>query len=386
VCGALYWNGVEPKSRWNIAYDLRIRRFIHLETLDSPPNHQMRLNWLPDPAKFFGQLAGAQSEVDAEALHKAGTDLFNRFKDYKIATVTLLDMPMKDVAPIFERINSKGTPLTIVDLMRAATWSDTFDLIEAIEGILEAVDQKDFGGIERKVVLRSFSAAAGGGFSEGSIDNLRRYPSDHLQRAASQTKAAFERSVDFLATDLGVPSDRQIPYANQLVVLSEIFRLVPHPTAAQRLAMRQWFWRAAVSGYFGGWNTGNMATDQQTVKLFAGGAIDNLAIGMANPGFAVWINQQFRLNTAHAKVLALILGFNRPVDLLTGQVIDLSAALHQTNSKEYHHFFPRDWLNSRGVPVRKVNALANFVMLTAASNKVITNRAPSDYLRDVITS
>lgn len=97
----------------------------------------------------------------------------------------------------------------------------------------------------------------------------------------------------------------------------------------------------------------------------------------------VWLNQQFRLNTAHAKILALLLGFNGPVDLLTGQDIDVSSALHHTNSKEYHHFFPKDWLNSRGVPQRKANALANFVMLTAASNKVITNRAPSDYLKDV---
>jgi len=35
---------------------------------------------------------------------------------------------------------------------------------------------------------------------------------------------------------------------------------------------------------------------------------------------------------------------------------------------------------------RQANLLANLVMLTAASNKTITNRAPSDYLRDVETA
>jgi hypothetical protein len=383
VCGALYWNGSDPKSRWNIAYDLRAGRFIHLETLDSPPNHQVRLNWLPDPAKFFGQMAGVSSEADAQTLRETGDELFRRFKDYKIATVTLLDMPMNDVAPIFERINSRGTPLTIVDLMRAATWSDAFDLIDSIEEILTSIEEKGFEEIERKAVLRSFSAAAGGGFSEGSIDNLRKHSADDLKVAAEATKAAYQKAVDFLSTDLGVPSSKHIPYINQMVVLTEIFRVLPQPSPAQRLKIKQWFWRTAASGYFGGWNTGNMAADQQTVRKFAKGELDDLSGGTSDPGTSVWLNQQFRLNTAHAKILSLLLAFNRPLDLLTSQRIDADRALHHTNVKEFHHFFPRDFLVGKGVPLRKINALANFVMLTASSNKRITNRAPSDYLKDV---
>jgi hypothetical protein len=36
--------------------------------------------------------------------------------------------------------------------------------------------------------------------------------------------------------------------------------------------------------------------------------------------------------------------------------------------------------------MRKANVLANFVMLTAARNKRITNRAPSDYLKEVVAA
>jgi hypothetical protein len=383
VCGALYWNGDEPDSRWNVAYDMRTKKFFHLDTLDSPPNHQIRVNWLPNPALFFSQLARVSSEVDEVELRISGGNLFNRFKDYKIATVTLLETPMDDVAPIFERINSKGTPLTIVDLMRAATWSGSFDLMEAIDGILEEIKEKDFGGVDKKAVLRSFSASAGGGFSEGSIENLRRYSSTELQAASTVTKVSFQKSVDFMSTDLGIPTDQQIPYVNQVVVLSEIFRLVPRPSAAQNIVIRQWFWRAAISSYFGGWNTGNMATDQAAVKRFSNGDMSALSLGMLNPGVNVWLNQQFRLNTAHAKILTLMLAFNRPVDILTHQAIDTAKALHYTNSKEYHHFFPKAWLAKKSFSPRKINSLANFVMLTAASNKIISNRDPSDYLKQV---
>jgi hypothetical protein len=68
---------------------------------------------------------------------------------------------------------------------------------------------------------------------------------------------------------------------------------------------------------------------------------------------------------------------------LTGQNIDTIGALSWTNTKEYHHFFPQDYLKQKGVSGGKINCLANIIMLTSASNKIISNRAPSDYLKDV---
>ncbi|MDP5279191.1 DUF262 domain-containing protein [Sphingomonas sp. DG1-23] len=382
VCGALYWNGSDPESQWNIAYDLRSKRFLHLSNLDAPPNHQVRLNWLPDPATYFTQLNRVSSEKDETDLRLAGNALFTRLKDYKIAAVTLFGGSLNDIAPIFERINSRGTPLTIVDLMRAATWSEDFDLFDAIDNLRSSISIKGFNDIDRKVILRSFSASAGGGFSEGSIDDLRKHKADDLNAASKSTEAAYKLAIDFLSTDLGIPSDKHIPYINQLVVIAEIFRLLPKPDATQRLAMKRWFWRTSASGYFGGWNTGNMAADQQAAKDFALGKTAEIATSAATPNAEVWKNQQFRLNTAHAKILSQILAFNNPIDFLTGQLIDIDKALHYQNTKEYHHFFPRDYLINKGVPARRANALANFVMLTADSNKKITNRAPSDYLQE----
>ena len=175
ICGALYWKGEDPNSRWNFAYDLREKRFVHLDSLEDPPLHRLRLNKLTDPSAYFQHVSSLKTlqANDVPALEARAKQLFDRFKDYKIATVTLHEMSIQAVAPIFERINSRGTPLTIVDLMRAATWSESFDLIDGITGITEELDAKYFGGIERKAILRSISAAAGGGFSEASIDGLR---------------------------------------------------------------------------------------------------------------------------------------------------------------------------------------------------------------------
>jgi hypothetical protein len=87
---------------------------------------------------------------------------------------------------------------------------------------------------------------------------------------------------------------------------------------------------------------------------------------------------------AHAKSLAIVLSYHQPVDLLTGQVIDTAKALAWTNAREFHHFFPRNHLKQHGYQNSNfINCLANIVMLTSASNKEITMRAPSDYLKDV---
>jgi hypothetical protein len=385
ICGALYWNGSEAESRWNLAYDLRTKAFLHLDTLDDPPLHQIRLNKIIDPSAYFLHVSSLKTlgASDVDALEAQAKELFDRFKDYKIATVTLHEMSIEAVAPIFERINSRGTPLTIVDLMRAATWSEQFDLIDAITDISDELSNKYFGGIDRKAILRSISAAAGGGFSEASIDGLRKHSSGELEAAVKSTKEAYSRAVDFMSTELHIPSDKQVPYVNQVVVLAEVFRLIKHLTPAQLASVRSWFWRTAVAGYFGGWNTGNMGSDQKAVKSFAAAQANEIESVVQNPGAAIWTAQQFRSNTAHSKILILLLAFSKPLDLLTSQNIDTGDALYHGNTKEFHHFFPRDYLKSKGVPTRKANVLANFVMLTAASNKRITNRAPSDYLKEV---
>jgi len=385
VCGAMFWAGGDANSRWNLAYDLRSREFLHLSSADDPPLHQIRLSKLSDPTAYFKHVAALDTlqSPDKADLKLHAEQLFNRFKDYKIATVTLGDMSIADVAPIFERINSTGTPLTIVDLMRAATWSPDFDLIDSIEAVLADLADKGFDAVEKKVVLRGISSAAGGGFSSDSIDQLRNYTSEKLKDAVAATSVSYKRMVDFLSTHIRVPGAEIIPYSNQLAVLGEIFRRIPTPSAAQFTAIEHWFWRTAAAGYFGGWNTGMMAADLKAVADFADGKTPVIKVDLTVPGQDLWTQRQFRANNAHSKVLAIVLSYQHPKDLLTGQSIDTKAALAWQNEKEYHHFFPQDYLKQKGLSAGRINALANIVMLTSASNKKISARSPSDYLADV---
>jgi hypothetical protein len=383
ICGALYWKGGRADSPWNIAFDLRTKTFHHLDSTEEPAQHLVRLNKLPNPSAFFLQVA-ALDGAKLPILAANARELFDRFKDYKVATVTLGDMALADVAPIFERINSTGTRLTIVDLMRAATWSPDFDLVDAIDSIREALGAKAFEGIERKAILRNLSAAVGGAFTVESIDDLRKSATEDLKTAVAATEQGYKQAVDFLSTHIRIPSASVVPYSNQIVVLAEILRRLSMPNAPQWAAIERWFWRTGISGYFSGWNSGMMASDLTAVVNFAEGYTPEIEIPMAQPGSQIWTIRPFRLNSAHSKILALILAYEDPRDILTGLAIDTDKALAWQNAKEFHHFFPQSFLKARGVSAAKASALANILYLSSASNKTIGDRPPSDYIGQLI--
>lgn len=380
ICGVIYWEPRDPRSVWNVIFDLRTGRFYHIDHTDELPIHQIPLRRLSDPSEYYRKL----SPLDSPPLRETADLLFNRFVQYQVPLVTLGDMSIHDVAPVFERINSTGTRLTIYDLMRAATWSPEFDLGKTIEEIRSTLEPKKFDSLDNKTFLRTLGAAAGGDFSSQSIDALREIRRDKLGIAAEETKKSALLAADFLATEIRAPRAESMPYANQFTVLCELFRLIPNPSSKQLEEVKRWFWLTTLSGYFGGWDSGQMATDTRQIRAFAAGEAYTLGESAVIPSASLWQVKPFRSNSAVSKMLGLMLGHGEPVDLINGQKIDIGKSLAWSNDKEYHHFFPQAYLAKKGVSATKSNVVGNIVLLTSKSNIYIRDKAPSFYLAEVI--
>lgn len=380
ICGVLHWTPGDPKSIWNVIYDLRSQKFSHVDHVNDLPIHQIPLRRLSDPAAYYRRLAPLEEEV----LANRADLLFNRFKDYQVPLVTLGDMSIRDVAPVFERINSTGTRLTIFDLMRAATWSPEFDLGKTVESIRAHIAPKKFGTLDSKTFLRALAAAGSNDFSAESIDLLRNLPTATLNQAADATKESAARAADFLATQVGAPRSEALPYANQFAVLCEIFRLVPHPDSSQLSDILRWFWRTTLSGYFAGWDNAQMAADAKAIRSWAADKSRGIQIRTVTPGEDIWHAKPFRSNSAVSKMIGLMLAHRQPLDIVNGQRIDPDKSLAWSNDKEYHHFFPQAYLARVGRTPAQANVVANIVLLTSASNIAIKDRAPSEYLQSII--
>ncbi|MCD5341508.1 DUF262 domain-containing protein [Arthrobacter sp. AK04] len=380
VCGVLNWQHTEAKSIWNVIYDLKTEKFSHIDHLDEVPIHQIPLSRLSDPASFYRRLAPLE---DQTLSHRADV-LFNRFKDYQVPLVTLGDMSIRDVAPVFERINSTGTRLTIFDLMRAATWSPDFDLGKTVDDLRAAIEPKKFHGLDAKTFLRALAAAGGNDFSAESIDGLRNLKTAELTAAAEATKKAALRAADFLSTEVGAPTSEALPYSNQFAFLCEVFRRVPEPNHHQLEAILRWFWKSTLGNYFAGWNTAQMSADSKIIKAWADGSQSEIEVRVLIPSQMIWEKKAFRSNSAVSKMIGIMLGHAQPRDIVTGQAIDVGKSLAWSNDKEYHHFFPQQYLARQGVGASGSNLVANIVLLTSKSNISIRDTAPSEYLQKII--
>ena len=379
ICGALHWEpepDSDPRSFWNLVYDLRDERFLHREDLDDPPAHQVPLRFLSEPSDFFPRVM----ELPKEQQDRAKV-LFTRFTKYEVAVVTLEATEFTEVGRIFERVNTRATPLTIVEFVRAATWTSDFDLLDAIDRVREVLADKHYGQIDRRLLLRSIAAAAGLGFATKDIERLPTIPPASLPTAISETEDAARRAVDFLTTEIGTPTAEALPYPNQLAVVIEIFRRLPKPDAHQFAAIRGWFWKTALSGYYEGWNARKMADDLAAVTRFAQRETKAIEVETAPLSVKRWWGHQYRRDSGRTRAYALMLAAADPRDLRTGQRIDVGRALAMSNEMQYHHFFPKAWLTRGGLSYEEANTLVNIVMLTAISNQFVADQAPAAYLQ-----
>lgn len=140
ICGVIHWTPGDPKSVWNVYFDLKTNRFQHAEHIEELPVHQIPLRRMANAPDFYRRL----TPIDDDVLRSRADLLFTRFLEYQVPLVTLGDMSIEDVAPVFERINSTGTRLTIYDLMRAATWSPEFDLGNTVDRIKSSLEMKKY--------------------------------------------------------------------------------------------------------------------------------------------------------------------------------------------------------------------------------------------------
>ena len=73
-----------------------------------------------------------------------------------------------------------------------------------------------------------------------------------------------------------------------------------------------------------------------------------------------------------------------PLDLLNGNKIDIDHALSEYNRKQYHHIFPNAYLKKRLFSRDEIFSVVNFCFLPADSNRKISQKAPSDYVFNLI--
>ncbi len=146
----------EVKGRKYVVYfDLDDKKFVITNDLDGTVDESRYVSL----AKILDQINHGTNMLKLPTLEKqqAFDDVFIAFMKYPFPLVLVKDQKIDVVCEIFERVNTKGKKLTVVDLMVVKTWSEKFDLRINLNEFRQKRVKLDYGEIADISVLQSIS-------------------------------------------------------------------------------------------------------------------------------------------------------------------------------------------------------------------------------------
>ncbi len=370
---------------FEVSYDLENQEFLR----PRPGTSDKR--WFPlrcvyDTPRLLNYRTELQTVDSMDGKLQTRLDqLLSAFNSYRFPVLTLKDLGLEQVCPIFERINSSGTKLSVYDLMVAATFSAGFDLNNHITRICQSLDPKGFGDVDRESVLKCLSAVAIGTIKESAIKSLRDKSDSELDELISATEKSLEQAIDLFSTQYRIHSWDFLAYEALLAITAYIYSHCPKPNADQVRRLNQWFWRASFSERYKVGGENFVSKDLDTVLDWVvndAGVKEEFGFPMDSFEFR---SVTFRSNYSRSRAFILMLASMNPRDLITGTAIDVSEALSGYNKKQYHHIYPKDWVRENYV-YTEPNVLANVCMTSAASNNWIRARDPRVYIPQAVAA
>jgi hypothetical protein len=352
--------------------------FFALPAVEADPDFFFPVSVLFDSAEY----RKATEQVDSEFVPHID-DLQSKIKEAQIPVELLRTDDRAKVAIVFERINHQGVPLDTLQLLTAWTWSDDFDLQQRFEDLREALEDHGFAGVgeDTSLVLRCCAAIL---TRQPTADHLIGLNGSEVREKFDEVENGIKGAIDFLRTQLGVETLRNMPYPAMLIPLSVYYatpgdRQIVASVQARR-TLERWFWRSCFSERYSG-QTNRVARNDiaEMVKLRAG---EDTTLGE----FAVAVNLHdfffetvFRLGSARSATFVLLLASREPRSFISGNRVDLGAVLQAYNRHEFHHMYPRALLRDDGVSGTSINCLANMCILSRADNNKIKRKRPSEY-------
>lgn len=367
----------DTEEGFAVGYDLDKGLFVLMPDAHDPKIFPMR--WLYVTTKMLDFRTGLKSYPEHARYQEALDTLINATTNYKIPVVTLKDLTLEEVCPIFERINSSGTKLSMYDLMVAATWTRNFNLNEEAGKIATALEPKGFGNVDPNTILKCLAAVHFGGIKREQILALRKLSESEMDALVDRTRDALLKTIDLLSTEFGIYNWVFLPYEALVVIVCYIFSRTTTLTREKVVRVRQWFWRASFSERYRVGGESFVSKDLEFIHKFVIDETESPSAMGEPPTVAQLMSSTFRINNSRARAFILALASKRPRNITNGAVIDTAEALSGFNKKQFHHIYPRAHLKRIDDPDEH-NSIINVCMLAASENNAISDDDPKEYI------
>ncbi len=261
---------------WRVYYDLEEREFLP-EPRGGAEVHHFPVRSLLSTSGFLAACRHIETTAaprSVETLLQAADRLANAFRDYQVPTITIKDANLDAAVTVFARLNLRGRRMTADQMVSALTYREgQFHLATKLDEFQAEISHRGFGCLDRGFILRSVLAAMGRDIYAKDWEGLmvRDEVREALPEAFEDATRGLRLALKFLE-DLGVTSDRLLPYGLQLVLLAEFFRLRKAPSDSElESLLRRWFWVTSFTAWFGGVNTARVGKSLEEMRELARG-------------------------------------------------------------------------------------------------------------------
>lgn len=356
--------------------DIQESTFVALDESEANPARHFPVKTFFDSVEYRKATKGLNDDQITKI-----DSVQRKFLEYLIPNIVFETDNMNQVAIVFERINRAGTELNVFELLSAWSWSSTFDLVDKFDSLQEKIADHGYEELcnDRDLQLRITAGIIRKNTLPSTIIGLK---GEEIRKDFIKVENGIIGAIDYLKRELKIEHYRLLPFPAIMVPLSCFFATEKSDgqnyTSKQSEVLKKWFWRTLFSRRFSSdVNERQSADISQMESLLKD---ENYDFKLPSSEMRVEFEKSaFSISSANTKTLIAMLNQNEPHSLLSGARIDLSTVLKKGSKHEYHHIFPKKYLESLGVSKRDINSLSNICFLTRSDNNNIKDKAPSTY-------
>ncbi len=324
-------------------------------------------------------IADLASEYNNEQLEKIQTHQ-NVLRGYAFSTILINDYPMEKAVEVFNRINTTGKSLTLFEIMVAKTYDDhTFDLGDKYDSLQDDLSDVAYA-IPPAQLLQCVSINLK---KECKRKVILELPREDIVNIWDDTVDSIKKAIDHFRRAYKIPSSRLLPYPALMVPFSYFFfKNSADPTTQQDTYLKEYFWKTALTSRFTSSVESKLELDCKFVDTIIDG--DRPHYGKEfNVALTVKDIQdlQFHVGESINNAVLCVLAAAIPKSFKNGNDIILdNSRLNMSNSRSYHHFFPKAFLKKQNIVASRRNLIANITLVDDRLNKEMKDKAPSKYM------
>lgn len=299
------WEDPQDAMKWKVWFDLDAPdegpHFVTRRRVGVEP----KPGWIPtdvllDPAMLSDEVERLREQGRPRSDIYRLYNVADRFREYTFALTELQTEDMSVVTTSFKRVNTAGTPMSELHMVKALSWSESFDLETRVDELAATVQRPLWQSFAQEWLLDIAKLIAGLPLYYVKPEGVaQRVKEPGLLEAA---RDLIDRVAMLLST-LGVHGPKVLPFPLQAIILG--FAIKDFDSVdSQRL--ERWFWATTFSESFaGGMGNARISRAIEHLRNLLCGRTDD---PVPDEGARMNPEPDFEFRNARSKGQALILG------------------------------------------------------------------------------